>query len=93
MLWLGACLDVSFILEVLFDVQWVIYIGNRIRHPMNMLEQVTTRLAAAMKNKQFDDMRIAEVLVTTANAKLAALQTQSIENNKNLNGLRKKKKK
>ncbi|CAF2854754.1 unnamed protein product [Rotaria sp. Silwood2] len=59
----------------------------------NMLEEGTTRLAAAMKNKKFDDIGIAEVLVTAANAKLAALKTKLIENNENLNRLRKKQKK
>ncbi|CAF4148664.1 unnamed protein product [Rotaria magnacalcarata] len=49
----------------------------------NMLEEGTTRLAAAMKNKKFDDIGTAEVLVTAANAKL-------IKNNENLNRLRKK---
>jgi hypothetical protein len=57
-----------------------------------MLEEATTRVAAGMKNKQFDAIPAAEVLVTTANAKLAALQTQSIENNKNLNRSTKKRK-
>ncbi len=58
-----------------------------------MLEEGTTRLAAAMKNKKFDDIGIAEVLVTAANAKLAALKTKIIENNENFNRLRKKQKK
>ncbi|CAF2177064.1 unnamed protein product [Rotaria magnacalcarata] len=52
----------------------------------NMLEEGTTRLAAAMKNKKFDDIGTAEVLVTAANAKL-------IKNNENLNRLRKKERK
>ncbi|CAF1602250.1 unnamed protein product [Rotaria sp. Silwood1] len=59
----------------------------------NMLQEGTTRLAAAMKNKTFDDIGTAEVLVTAANGKLAALKTQLIENNENLNRLRKKQKK
>ncbi len=59
----------------------------------NMLEEGTTRLAAAVKNKKFDDIGTAEVLVTAANAKLADLKTKLIENNGNLNRLRKKQKK
>ena len=59
----------------------------------NMLEEGTTRLAAAMKNKRFDDIGTAEVLVTAANAKLSDLKTKLIENNENLNRLRKKQKK
>lgn len=59
----------------------------------NMLEEGTTRLAEAMKNKKFDDIGTAEVLVTAANSKLAALKTKLIENNENLNRLRKKQKK
>jgi hypothetical protein len=39
-----------------------------------MLEEVSTRLAAAMKNKKFDDIGTVGVLVTIANAKLAALK-------------------
>ncbi len=58
-----------------------------------MLEKRTTRLAAAMNNKKFDDIGTAEVLVTAANAKLAVLKTKLIENNENLNRLRKKQKK
>ncbi|CAF3440502.1 unnamed protein product [Rotaria socialis] len=56
----------------------------------NMLEEGTTRLAAAMKNKKFDDIGTTEVLVTAANAKLAVLKTKLIENDENLNRLRKK---
>ena len=59
----------------------------------NMLEEGTTRLVAAMTNKKFDDIDTAEVLVTAANAKLAVLKTKLIENNENLNRLRKKQKK
>ncbi len=59
----------------------------------HMLEEGTTRLAAAMNNKTFDDMGTAEVLVTAANAKLAFLKSKLIENNENLNRLRKKQKK
>ena len=58
----------------------------------NMLEEGTTRLAAAMTNKKFGDIDTAEVLVTAANAKLAVLKTKLIENNENLNRLRKKQK-
>ncbi len=47
-------------------------------------------IAAALSNKAFDDVGTAEVLVTAANAKLAALRTQLIENNENLNRIRKK---
>ncbi len=46
-----------------------------------------------MNNKKFDDIGTAEVLVTAANAKLAVLKTKLIENNENLNRLRKKQKK
>lgn len=41
----------------------------------------------------FDDIGTAEVLVTAANAKLADLKNKLIENNENLNRLRKKQKK
>ena len=59
----------------------------------NMLDEGTTRLAAAMKNKKFDDIGTAEVLVAATNAELAALKTKLIEKNENLNGLSKKQKK
>jgi hypothetical protein len=58
-----------------------------------MLEEGSTRLATALSNKAFDDVGTAEVLVTAANAKLAVLKTQLIENNENLNRMRKKQKK
>ncbi len=58
-----------------------------------MLEEGSTRLATALSNKAFDDVGTAEVLVTAANAKLAILRTQLIENNENLNRMRKKQKK
>ncbi|CAF0912649.1 unnamed protein product [Adineta steineri] len=45
----------------------------------------TTRLAAAMQNKKFDDIGTGEVLVTAANSKLATLKTKLIKNNENLN--------
>jgi hypothetical protein len=57
-----------------------------------MLEERSTRLAAAIETRQFNEMSIAEVLVTAANAKLTVLKTQLIENNENLNRLRKNKK-
>jgi len=41
----------------------------------------------------FDDIGTAEVLATAANAKLADLKNKLIENNENLNRLRKKQKK
>ncbi|CAF4348699.1 unnamed protein product [Adineta steineri] len=56
-------------------------------------DEGTTRLTAAMQNKRFDDIGTAEVLVTVANSKLATLKTKLIENNENLNRLRKKQKK
>ncbi|CAF1297097.1 unnamed protein product [Rotaria sp. Silwood1] len=58
-----------------------------------MLEEGSVRLATALSNKTFDDVGTAEVLVTAANAKLAVLKTQLIENNENLNRMRKKQKK
>jgi len=58
-----------------------------------MLEEGSTRLATALSNKAFDDVGTAEVLVTAANAKLAFLKTQLVENNENLNRMRKKQKK
>ncbi|CAF3425785.1 unnamed protein product [Rotaria sp. Silwood2] len=58
-----------------------------------MLEEGSTRLATALSNKAFDDVNTAEVLITAANARLAVLNTQLIENNENLNRMRKKQKK
>jgi len=58
-----------------------------------MLEEGSTKLATALNNKAFDDVATAEVFVTAANAKLAFLKTQSVENNENLNRMRKKQKK
>jgi len=55
-----------------------------------MLEEGSTKLATALSNKAFDDVATAEVLVTAANAKLAFLKTQLIENNENLNRMTKK---
>jgi hypothetical protein len=58
-----------------------------------MFEEEGTKLAKALSNKAFDDVATAEVLITAANAKLAFLKTQLIENNENLNRIRKKQKK
>jgi hypothetical protein len=58
-----------------------------------MLEEESARLAVAINNRKFDDVATAEVLVTAANAKLAILKTQFIDNNGTLNRLRKKPKK
>ena len=57
-----------------------------------MLEEGSTRLVAAMNNREFNEIDIAEVLVTAANARLAVLKNQLIENSENLNQLRKKQK-
>ena len=46
-----------------------------------MLKEESTRLAVAINNRKFDAAATAEVLVTVANAKLAILKTQFIENN------------
>ncbi|CAF1177082.1 unnamed protein product [Rotaria sordida] len=54
-----------------------------------MLEERSTRLATALNNKASDDVGTAEALVTAANAKLAVLKTQLIQNNENLNRMRK----
>ncbi len=59
-------------------------------HATKMLEEGSVRLSAAINNKKFDDISTGEVIVTAANAKLAILKTQLIENNENLNQLRKK---
>jgi len=58
-----------------------------------MLEEGSTRLATAIGTRQFNEISIAEVLVTAANAKLTVLKNQLIENSENLNQLRKKTKK
>jgi hypothetical protein len=58
-----------------------------------MLEEGRTRLAKAMSDREFHEIGVAEVLVTAANAKLAVLKNQLIENSKSLNRLRKKQKK
>ena len=55
-----------------------------------VLEEESTRLVIAINNRKFDDAATAEVLVTVANAKLAILKTQFIENNGTLSRLRKK---
>ena len=44
-----------------------------------MLGEGITRFAAAIKNNIFDDIGTVEALMTTANAKLAALKTKLIE--------------
>jgi len=49
-----------------------------------MLEEESTRLAVTINNRKFDAAATAEVLVTFANAKLAILKTQFIENNATL---------
>ena len=54
-----------------------------------MLEEESARLVVAINNRKFDDVATAEVLVTAANAKLAILKTQFIENSGTLNRLRK----
>ena len=56
----------------------------------NMLEEGSTRLAKAISDREFHEICVAEVLVTAANAKLAVLKNQSIENSESLNRLRKK---
>ncbi len=58
-----------------------------------MLEEGSKRLATAINNREFNEISIAEVLVTAANSKLTVLQKQLIENSENLNRLRKKQKK
>ena len=55
-----------------------------------MLKEESTRLAVAINNRKFDAAATAEVLVTVANAKLAILKTQFIENNETVNWLQKK---
>jgi hypothetical protein len=57
-----------------------------------MLEEGSTRLAADIDTRQYNEISIAEVLVTAANAKLTVLKNQLIENSENLNRLRKKQK-
>ncbi len=49
-----------------------------------MLEEGSTRLATAMNNRKFNEIRIAD------NSKIAILQKQLIVNSENLNRLRKK---
>ena len=58
-----------------------------------MLEEGSTRLAKAISDREFHEICVAEVLVTAANAKLAVLKNQSIENSESLNRLRKKNRK
>ena len=58
-----------------------------------MLEEGSTKLVAAMNNREFNEIGIAEVLVTATNARLTVLKNQLIENSENLNRLRKKQKK
>ncbi len=55
-----------------------------------MLEEGSTRLVASIKNREFDEVDVAEVLVTAANSKLTVLQKQLFESNENLNQLQKK---
>ena len=57
-----------------------------------MLEEGRTRLVAAMNNREFNEIGVAEILVTGANAGLTVLKNQLIENSENLNRLRKKQK-
>ena len=47
----------------------------------------------AVNNKELDGIGTAEVLITAANAKLAALKTQLVRTSDSLNQLRKKHKK
>jgi len=58
-----------------------------------MLEEGSARLLKAVSDKEFNDIGVAEVLVTAANTKLTVLKNQLIENSQNLNQLRKKQKK
>lgn len=58
-----------------------------------MLEEGSARLVKAVGDRDFNDVSIAEVLVTAANAKLLVLKNQLTENSDNLNHLRKKQKK
>ncbi len=46
-----------------------------------------------MSDIEFHEIGVAEVLLTAANAKLAVLKNQLIENSESLNRLRKKQKK
>jgi hypothetical protein len=57
-----------------------------------MLEEGSTRLVSAIDTRQYNEISIAEVLVTAANAKLTVLKNQLIENSDNLNQFRKKQK-
>ena len=45
-----------------------------------MLEEGRKRLAAAMTNREFNDISIAEVFMTAGNAKLKCFENQLIEN-------------
>lgn len=57
-----------------------------------MLEEGSTRLMKAVVDGVFDDISMAELLVTTANRKWVVLKNQLIENSDSLNRLRKKQK-
>ncbi len=57
-----------------------------------MLEEGSTRLTKAMSDREFHEICVADVLVKAANAKLAVLKNQLIENSESLNRLRKKQK-
>jgi len=58
-----------------------------------MLEEGSAKLAAAITNKKFNDIGIAEVPVTAADDNLHILKTKLTDNSENLNRLRKKQKK
>ncbi|CAF1490697.1 unnamed protein product [Adineta steineri] len=58
-----------------------------------MLKEGSTRLATVVNSKDFNDVGIAELLMTAAKAKLSILKAQLLENSGNLNRLRKKTKK
>ncbi|CAF0867027.1 unnamed protein product [Adineta steineri] len=58
-----------------------------------MLKERSTRLATIVNSKDFNDVGIAELLMTAANAKLSILKAQLLENSENLNRLRKKQEK
>ena len=53
----------------------------------------STRSVAILNNREFNEIDIAEVFITVANAKLTALKNQLIENSEKLNRLPNKEKK
>jgi hypothetical protein len=58
-----------------------------------MFEEGSAKLAAAITNKNFNDIGITEVLVTAAKDNLYILKIKLTESSKNFNRLRKKQKK